>query len=96
MAQEGSVGPHLSSCSTEAGSSPCSSSDLCGCATLTAGGNVCTQQMNCEFGTPCLSNNTCEKENNHCVTDPRCSGTRICYASVLFTSEVCPPVGRKK
>ena len=97
MTQDGSVGPHLSTCDTTPGSPACSSSDLCGCATLTEGGNVCTQQMNCDFGTPCLSNNTCEKENNHCVLDPRCPGKSICYALVLFTPEVCPPVvGRKK
>lgn len=89
--EDGSVGPHLSSCSTDAGSAPCSSRDYCGCATLVSGGNVCTAQMNCDHGTPCLPNDTCEKANNHCVLDPRCPGKKICYALVLFTEEVCPP-----
>ena len=88
--QDGSVGPHPSSCSTDTGSAPCSNSSLCACATLLSGGNVCTQQMNCDHGTPCLSNNTCEKERNHCVSDPRCPEKRICYAMMLFTEEVCP------
>lgn len=83
--------PNQSSyCLTNNGS--CSTSTYCACATVVTGERICTQQMSCEYGTPCLPDNTCAKAGSACVLDPRCDNTPLCYSYVIFSPDLCPPL----
>ncbi|CAF1234398.1 unnamed protein product [Rotaria sp. Silwood1] len=84
--------PYQSTCDPTSDNGTCSNTSLCQCATTVTGENICTQQMSCEYGTPCDSNNTCAKPNSTCVIDNRCPGRRLCYSIVIFSPEFCPPL----
>ncbi|CAF1222838.1 unnamed protein product [Rotaria sordida] len=82
--------PYQSTCDPSTDNGTCSNNTYCQCATATTGERICTQQMSCEYGTPCNSNDTCVKPNSTCIIDNRCPGRRLCYSIVLFSPELCP------
>ncbi len=84
--------PYQSSCDPSINNGSCSSSFYCSCATLAGGGNVCTQQMNCQYAESCDVNDGCDKMDSTCVIDPRCPNQRLCYSIAIFSPELCPLV----
>ncbi len=84
--------PYQSTCDPAVNNGTCSTSIYCSCATLVGGGNVCTQQMNCQYAAVCDASNSCAKPDTTCVIDPRCPGQRLCYSTTIFSPTLCPPL----
>ncbi len=87
---DGSI-PYESTCDPSKQNLSCSISSYCACATTSTKEAICTEQMSCNFATPCGVNDRCEIENSTCVIDSRCPGQRLCYSVEIFSPEVCPP-----
>ena len=93
MGETTSTVPNESSCDPTNTNNNCSSSAYCQCEQTSTGKPICTQQMNCDYAAQCDANDSCEKSGSICVLDSRCPGKRLCYSTVLFSSELCPAPG---
>ncbi len=71
----------------------CSDNFDCRCSTIVpTGERICTLQIKCSSGMPCISNDSCNQTDSICVIDNRCSGQHLCYPLSLTSPDICPPL----